>query len=147
MSRLTDAGRNGRITYLARPNFQGTNRYRGIFFSLLCSADQEQDWQTYPVDAYPATASCHWGAVEDLASTTVYNPPYIFLCFYRIKRKRSFDYVSVIIQGTRGEPMLSRGLLRPLRPEAFHRIDTVGTSNRYNRVGKEYDRYCLCMVF
>ena len=52
-----DAGRDCR-TRLARPNSQArTERGQGnIHFP--CSADHEQDWQSYPVDTYP----CYmWG--------------------------------------------------------------------------------------
>ena len=47
-----DAGRDCR-TRLARPNSQAqTGTGKNIF---LCSADHEQDWQSYPVDPYPCS--------------------------------------------------------------------------------------------
>ena len=50
-----DAGRDGR-TRLARPNLRHARGQGNINFS--CSADNEQDWQPYPVDPYSAICIC-----------------------------------------------------------------------------------------
>ena len=48
-----DAGRDCR-TRITRPNSQARTGTRNIYFP--CSADREQDWQSYPVD--PSLAIC-----------------------------------------------------------------------------------------
>ena len=48
-----DAGRDGR-TRLERPNSQA-RKGTGKYSFPLCSADHEQNWQSYPVDPYSAT--------------------------------------------------------------------------------------------
>ena len=54
MSRLT---RDGTAEPSRETKFSGTHGDRGIFFS--CSADHEQDWQSYPVDPYSAKCDDH----------------------------------------------------------------------------------------
>ena len=45
-----NAGRDCR-NRLARPNFQARTR-TGEYMNFPCSAEHEQDWQSYPVDPY-----------------------------------------------------------------------------------------------
>ena len=51
-----DAGRDGGAR-LARPNYQARMGQGNINFP--CSADDEQDWQPYPVDPYSAICDDH----------------------------------------------------------------------------------------
>ena len=55
MSRLT---RGGRAESVARDQVLRRERGQGTF-NFPCSADQEQDWQPYPVNVYSITCDYH----------------------------------------------------------------------------------------